>query len=82
MSHIEDYKRPELATNEDIKYFVMTSKLPLINIRDCLVKVQKKRNYPEPGQHTYAYNHFKDDKFPENQNDLIRTDTYMIGYKF
>lgn len=72
-----------LAPNEVIQYFLLAqSNLHLVSQRDCLVKVQKMKNYPSPGHFTYAYNHYVHDKFPPNKNSLIRTDTIMTGYRF
>lgn len=83
MEHMEIVPSQDMAANEFAQYFVVAkSNLPLVTQRDCLVKVQKRRNYPKEGEFTYAFVHHKDDKFPEDNNDIIRTKTHLNGYHF
>ena len=67
MEHIEEVIVDGIAPNEIIWYFMVAkSNLPFTSQRDCLVKMQKKENYPEPGQYTYAQVHYKHDSYPPN----------------
>lgn len=83
MEHMEEVPVDGLASNEFVQYFIVAqSNLWFISKRDCLVKVQKRPNYPQQGEYTYAFTHHKDGKFPENANDMLRTDVKMTGYHF
>ena len=75
MEHMEEVPVSGVAFNEFIQYFVVAkSNLPLVSQRDCLVKVQKKSDYPKKGEYTYAFTNYKDDRFPANKNAMLRSD--------
>ena len=83
MNHLERVESEGTASNEFIQYFqVAKSNLPVVSQRDCLVRVQKKENYPREGEFVYAFTHHVDERFPENANGLIRSKVVLNGYHF